>query len=154
MPSVPRTAPSVRPRPLASVASSPPYSFRRQLFFRSPPPCTSILSPSPPAMARHTAGRVLLALLVALLVATAAAESTGADRVEGERQVWRVVMEHLNALNACSLRRLMAQHPYVSRRQEGSRDQERRDNGALASRSPSCWGELKVSVRCSGFALG
>ncbi|GAB0491639.1 hypothetical protein MMPV_002893 [Pyropia vietnamensis] len=62
-------------------------------------------------MARHAAGRVLLALLLALLVAVAVPGSTGANRVEGERQVWRVVMEHLNALNVCSLRRLMAQHP-------------------------------------------
>lgn len=62
-------------------------------------------------MARHAAGRVLLALLVALLVGVAAAASTGADRVDGERRVWRVVMEHLNAINVCSVRRLMAQHP-------------------------------------------
>lgn len=62
-------------------------------------------------MARHAAGRMLLVLLLGLLLAVAAAGSTGADRVDGERQVWRVVMEHLNALNACSIRRLMAQHP-------------------------------------------
>lgn len=62
-------------------------------------------------MARHAAGRVFLALLVALLLGVAAAESTGADRVYKERRVWRVVMEHFNAINVCSVRRLMAQHP-------------------------------------------
>lgn len=77
-------------------------------------------------MARHAAGRVLLVLLVALLVGVAAATSPDADRVDGERRVWRVVMEHLNAINVCSVRRLMAQHPYVlGRGQQRGRDAER-----------------------------
>ncbi|KAK1868821.1 hypothetical protein I4F81_011304 [Pyropia yezoensis] len=62
-------------------------------------------------MARYSASRVLLALLLALLVGVAAAGPTDAHRGDGKRRVWRVVKEHLDALNACDIRRLMAQHP-------------------------------------------
>lgn len=98
-------------------------SLCRLLAVLSPPARLPALLPTPlrsflalnPAMARTVAVWVLLALVVALVLAQTAAASTRADRVAGERRVWRVVMEHLNALNKCSVRRLMAQHPYVGR---------------------------------------
>lgn len=62
-------------------------------------------------MARHAVGRVLFALLVALLMGVAATGSAKAGRVDRERRVWRVVMEHFNAINDCNVRRAMAQHP-------------------------------------------
>lgn len=78
---------------------------------RPPPPLPCTFETL--TVARRAAGRVLLqlALLLALLVGVAVAAPTGADRADGERRVWRVDMEHLNALNVCCIRRLMAQHP-------------------------------------------
>lgn len=108
------------------------------LSWSSPPPpllcCPSIV------MARYSASRVLLALLLALLVGVAAAGPTDAHRGDGKRRVWRVVKEHLDALNACDIRRLMAQHPYVGR-------------GGWAARNE--WGgRLTKSGRCvDGLSL-
>lgn len=60
--------------------------------------------------------RVLLVLSTVAAVVTAAVATRGGERdgrVARERRVWQVVAEHTDAINACDLRRLMAQHPYV-----------------------------------------
>lgn len=66
-------------------------------------------------MARFGILRVLLVAVAAAtaLVATVAAQNSDGDRIARERLVWQVVGEHVDALNRCDLRRLMAQHPYV-----------------------------------------
>lgn len=67
-------------------------------------------------MARRVGLRVLLVIAAFAASAVAAVASRGGERggrVARERRVWQVVAEHTDAINACDLRRLMAQHPYV-----------------------------------------
>ncbi|GAB0489368.1 hypothetical protein MMPV_000586 [Pyropia vietnamensis] len=64
-------------------------------------------------MSRFGTLRVLLVAVcavVAVITAVSAQNSDG-DRIRRERLVWQVVGEHIDALNRCDLRRLMAQHP-------------------------------------------
>lgn len=83
-------------------------------------------------MARCVTLRVLLVVAAVAASVAAAVASRGGDRggrVARERRVWQVVAEHTDAINACDLRRLMAQHPYVCEERE-----VRREWGGRASR--------------------
>lgn len=122
-----------------------------------PPPLPAFTLNTPNTMARHALW-VVLAVVAAAVTVVAEVAGGEADnrRMQEERQVWRTVMEHLNALNDCSLRRLMAQHPYVAirggvgggRKAEGSQVW-REGGGRSASRAdgegcPFCCSPYKV----------